>query len=76
MVDGGFAFALLGCHVVRRSHHRAGTCLVRNFVVALGQLGQAEVEHFHEVGHMAFRDEENVLGLEVAVDDAVLVRRP
>ena len=71
MVDVGPAFALLGRHVVGRAHHRASTCLVRNLVVAQGQLRQAEVEHLHEVGCAALVDEKDVLGLEVAVDNAV-----
>jgi hypothetical protein len=39
-------------------------------VVAL-ELGQAEVQHLDEVGLLAARHEEDVLGLEVAVDDAL-----
>ena len=73
VVDVRFAFALLGRHVVGRSHDRAGARLVRNLFIALGQLGQAEIEHLHEVGHVPLGDEEDVFGLEVAVDDAVLV---
>ena len=45
-----------------------------DLLVALRQLGQAEVEHLDEVGVAAAVDEEDVLGLEVAVDDPVRVR--
>ena len=73
VVDVRFALALLGRHVVGRSHHGTGARLVRGLVVAQGQLGQAEIEHLHEIRHVPLGDEEDVLGLEIAVDDAVLV---
>ena len=48
--------------------------VVRARSLAVNELGQAEVEHLDEGGVVAARDEEDVLGLEVAVDDAVRVR--
>ena len=71
LVDVGPAFALLGRHVVGSAHHRASTRLVRNLVGTQGQLGKPEVEHLHEVACAALVDEKDVLGLEVAVDNAV-----
>ena len=67
---------LLGRHELRRAedhallgeHDRAGPHL------ALGDLGEAEVEHLGEVLQPALGAEKDVLGLEVAVDDARAVR--
>ena len=49
VVDVDLPLALLGGHVVGRPHHRAGARLVRDLLFALGQLGQAEVQHLDEV---------------------------
>ena len=73
---GGPARGLLGRHVLGRAHRhaRAGqAALARG--LGLGRLGDAEVEHLDEVGGAVARDQEDVLGLEVAVDDA-LARAP
>ena len=42
--------------------------------LALGDLGEPEVEHLGEVLHAAVPAEEDVLRLQVAVDDALVVR--
>jgi tRNA A-37 threonylcarbamoyl transferase component Bud32 len=41
-----------------------------------GPLGDAEVEHLHEVAAVGPAEDEDVLRLQVAVHDAALVRRP
>jgi hypothetical protein len=51
-----------------REHHRARTKL------ALGDLREAEVEHLREVAQTSVRRQEDVLGLEVAMNDALRVR--
>ena len=70
---------LLGRHVGRRAEHHAGLGLVRvagrelavsSAAIGARHLGQAEVEDLHA----AFAGEEDVLRLEVAVDDALVVR--
>ncbi len=66
-------FDLLGRHVERRAHHRAG--LRVDVARVREQLGDAEVEHLHEIRIAAARDEENIVGLEIAMDDAASVRR-
>ena len=73
VVDVGPTLALLGRHVVGRSHDGAGARLVRREVVGVRQLGQAEVQHLDEVLDAVALDEEDVLWLEIAVDDAVAV---
>jgi hypothetical protein len=63
--------ALLGRHVVRRPDDRAGRGLGQ--AAGVGQeLGDAEVEELHPLAgdHLGIRDQEDVVGLEVAVDDA------
>ena len=75
---GGLAAHLLGRHVAERAHDDAGLRArgrgreVRRLAALLRvrQLGEAEVEDLHAavVGH------EDVLGLQVPVDDALLVR--
>ena len=65
---------LLRRHVAHRAHDRArlGACCRRLSAGAgraVGQLGQAEVEDLHE----AVAGEEDVLRLEIAVDDPLLV---
>ena len=75
VVDLGLTLALLGRHVVRRAHDRAGARLVRDLLLGLRELREAEVEHLDEVLGAASLQEKDVLGLEIAVDDAVLVGR-
>ncbi len=70
------ALRLLGRHELRRAedhallreHDRAGPQL------ALGHLGEAEVEHLGVVAQAAVGGEEDVLRLEIAVDDPLEVR--
>ena len=75
----GLAAHLLGRHVADGAEHDAGSvprvCGRAGLVdgrdrVRLRQLGQAEVEDLHA----AVVGDEEVLGLEVAMDDAVVVR--
>ena len=61
----------LGRHVRGRSEERSG---VGHLAVAALDLGDAEIDHLHEVVLAAERREKQVLGLHVAVDDPVLVR--
>jgi hypothetical protein len=77
---GGPALDLLGRHVAESSHDDARlrpggrgrqTRLRPRFSFRLSELGEAEVEDLHAA---VLRDEE-VLGLEVSVDDPLLVRR-
>jgi hypothetical protein len=65
---GGLAEGLLGREVVRRAEHLAGLGVSR----PVDGAGDAEVGELHRaVGH-----DEDVRGLDVAVDDAGLVGRP
>jgi hypothetical protein len=72
MVDG-LAEPLLRRHVVARTEHhadfreRANPSLHRD-------LGDAEVEHFHEVGIPVLLDENDIFRLEVTVHDVPSVR--
>ena len=76
---GGLAAHLLGRHVAERAHDDAGLRArgrgreVGGLATLLGvrQLGEAEVEDLHP----AVVGDEDVLGLEVPVDDPLLVRR-
>ena len=71
------AVALFGRHVARRPDHdaRARERVVWHNVAAFGRdLGDAEVENLDDVGRVGPLDEEDVAGLEVAVDDACFVR--
>lgn len=69
--------ALLGRHVVRRAHEQAGTGLHARWMGVAGELGEPEVQHLHTLaaGHLRIGDEEQVIGLEIAVRDAGGVRR-
>jgi hypothetical protein len=71
VVDVAGAAALLGRHVHRRAHDRRGLGLDLAAGV-VGQLGDAEVEDLGALaaGDLAIGHEEDVLGLEIAVDDA------
>ena len=63
---------LLGGHVLRRSHEDRVLGAQR---VGAADLGDAEVEHLHPGGGVLLgAAEEDVVGLEVAVDDAGAVR--
>jgi hypothetical protein len=63
------AVALLGAHVLRGAEHLAGPGQLHGVEAA----GDAEVEDFNDGGDADGLDED-VVGLEVAVEDAVLVR--
>ncbi len=66
------AHRLLGRHVVRRPHGDAG---VGDVVVRAVEIARdAEVEDLDDLAPVALLRHEDVLGLEVAVDDALLVR--
>ena len=75
---GGLARGLLGRHVLRRAEDRA---VARDELLAVARRGMAwldlrdaEIEHLHEVGVRVLLDEHDVVGLEVAMDDAGVVR--
>ena len=76
-VIDGVAPHLLGGHVARRSHDGAGLGEIRDRHPAVssgrhaGALGQAEVEDLDVV----IRQDEHVVGFQVPMDDALLVRR-
>ncbi len=72
MVDVGRALDLLGGHVERRAQHRAvaGERVGSGAVGAPGQLGEAEVDDLDVEAVLVAGDEEEVLRLEIAVDDA------
>ena len=74
VIDLHLPLALFGGHVVRRAHHGTGARLVRHLLLGLGQLGQPEVQDLDEVRIATPGDQENVFRLEIAVDDAVVVR--
>ncbi len=65
---------LLGRHISRRSHHHAGLGLAGRGAVGAGELGDAEVDHLDEVLPPLVDDQVDVIGLDVAVVDLVLVR--
>ena len=69
------AAGLLGRHVRRRAHHHAGLGLAGALALVVGELGDAEVHHLDEVLLSLVDDEVDVVRLQVAVDDLVLVRR-
>ena len=67
--------ALLGRHVARRADQRAGLGeRVERARGVLLQLGDAEVQHLDEQRVVVVAREDDVRGLEVAVDDAAAVR--
>ncbi len=69
------AAGLLGRHVLGRAADEAGAGERGALVVgAVDDLGDAEVEHLDEVGLVAPLLHHDVLGLEIAVDDAGAVR--
>ena len=73
---GGLSGGLLGRHVFGRAHGHARpgeAAAGLGGLLDLGALGDAEVEHLDEVGLALPADEQDVLGLEVAVDDAGVV---
>jgi hypothetical protein len=74
VIDLAGAAALLGRHVRRRSDHQAAVRLLRRRLVP-EQLGDAEVEHDGALAalHLLVADEHDVIGLEIAVDDAARV---
>ena len=71
-VDVLQAAHLLGRHVERRAHHRVGRGQVRRVLV--DGLRDAEVEDLHARRAVGRLGDEEVLRLEVAMDDAELVR--
>ena len=73
-VIGRVAARLLGRHVLGRAEDHAGAGEPRAALVERAHLGDAEVEDLDEVGSPLALDQVDVLGLEVAVDDALGVR--
>ena len=67
------AARLLGAHVLGRAADDAGARDARLLRVG-ADLREAEVDDLHEVAARAHRLEDDVLGLEIAVDDALVVR--
>ena len=67
---------LLGAHVRRGSEHHAllRELLLLRLILGLAALGDAEVEDLHEVGLPGRGREDDVVGLEIAMDDAAAVR--
>jgi hypothetical protein len=74
-VDLAGTTALLGRHERRRAHDGRGQRLLRR--VAAVELRDTEIEELGPLAahHLGIADEEDVLGLEIAVDDAAHVRR-
>ena len=68
------AGALLGAHVGRGTHHHAGLGLAGGEALVVGDAGDAEVHHLHEVLLPLHGDQVDVVRLQVAVDDALAVR--
>ena len=66
--------ALLRSHVLGRPDDHAGGGA--GGALPVGELGDAEVDQLHEVPLVAALDEEDILGLEVAVDDPAVVGGP
>ena len=76
MIDRDAA-ALLRRHVRRRPHHRAGLRHVHAVAdVVAGELGDPEVEQLDPLAarHLRIGHQEDVVGLEIAMDDALGVR--
>ena len=77
MVDVALAGRLLGRHVIGRADDGAGRGERRGVDADGGvELGEAEVEELHDLEARALAREEDVLGLEVAMHDAEVVRGP
>ena len=71
------AARLFGRHVERRAQHRTGASQalqVRPFLARVHGLGHAEIHHLHEID-VAPSHQVDILGLHVAVDDALGVGR-
>jgi hypothetical protein len=64
---------LFGGHVVRRAQHLLAR-RDRRRLVTLTQLREAEVEHLHLLAAVASPVDHQVFWLEIAVNDAVVVR--
>jgi hypothetical protein len=75
VVEVGIPLRLLGRHVAGGAEQLAGAGDRGAGLVGVEQLGDPEVEHLDEVGAVAAPGEEQVRGLEVAVDDVAGVRR-
>ena len=77
VIDRARGTRLLGCHVQRRAHQRAGLRVPHVRRRGVRQLGDAEIEHLHAIaGAVRIGDEEHVIGLEIAVNDPLGVRGP
>ena len=70
--------SLLGCHVLGRAEHRSDvgdSRAVLLLAVDRDDLGDAEVDDLDEVAAAVAGDDKDVVGLEVAVNDALFVGR-
>ena len=65
---------LLRRHVRRRAHHHAGLRLAGGIALVVGDAGDAEVDDLDEVLLSLVDDQVDVVGLQVAVHDALAVR--
>ena len=66
---------LFGRHVQRGAQHAPGDCLLRGVERPIDQLGQPEVQHLDLAFAGGALDDHQVFGLEIAVHDALAVRR-
>ena len=76
-VEVALAARLLGRHVIGRAHHHAGAREVELLIAALElrhHLRHAEVEDLHDRRGADAAGQEDVLRLDVAMDDALVVR--
>ena len=73
MIDR-LAARLFGRHVFGRAEQHAGLGQLAISVAGLGEFGDAEVEQLDKIWLAEEINEVNILGLEIAVDDAVRVR--
>ena len=73
MIDLADALDLLGAHVVRRADERADARAGHRGLGGRGDFCDAEVEHLGEL-FILVANEEDVLGLQVAMDDSFCVR--
>ena len=73
MIDVGESPSLLRCHVRRTAEQRAAWCVVTFRGVVLRELGDAEIQELRADVETASA-EEDVVRLEIAMHDAVVVR--
>ena len=74
-IDAFGIFNLLGAHVSRRAEQCAGAGFGAHSARHIHHFGNAKIQHFGEVAALFGADEKDVVGLEIAVNDAVCVRK-